>query len=117
MFTLSYSEEKNRIYIKLLNLLSEAEFEVYKTDIMNLIDNSKAGFTVLADLSPCSPAILARSDSFNIIREYGAKRGFQANALILSSESYELYNSNPRGNKNAFLTLEEAECYLDSFFQ
>lgn len=73
MFTIRYSEEKNRIYIKLNGVLSEAEFNTYKNNILDLIDNSKTGFTVLADLSSCDSAILDSSDNFNIIREYESK--------------------------------------------
>jgi hypothetical protein len=115
MFTLRYSEEKNRIYIKLLGVLSEAEFETYKNNIIDLIDHSKTGFTVLADLSVCDSAILEQSDNFNIIREYGAKRGVKANALVLSEEVNEIYNRASQGkNRNAFLTIEAAERYLDA---
>lgn len=110
MFSLSYSEEKNRIYIKLNGLLSEAEFNTYKNNIMALIDNSKAGFTVLADLSLCDSTVLANSDNFNVIREYGAKKDFKARALVLGTEAYKLYNSNLQG---AFLNIEEAEAYLN----
>ncbi len=114
MFTLRYSEEKNRIYIKLNGVLSEAEFNIYKNNILDLIDNSKTGFTVLADLSPCDSAILDSSDNFNIIREYGSKRGFKAHALVLDEKSYEIYNSTIHSsNKNIFLNIEEAESYLN----
>lgn len=115
MFTLSYSTEKNRIYIKLDGVLSSAEFETYKNNIMSLIDNSKVGFTVLADLSPCDGAILEQSNNFDIIREYGAKRGVKANALVLNDEVYEIYNKASKGKmRNAFLTIEEAQRYLDA---
>lgn len=114
MFTLSYSKEKNRIFIKLRGVLTQAEFEAYKDNIISLIDQSKAGFTVLADLSPCDSGILQQSDNFNVIREYGAKRGVKANALVLSEEAYEVYNKASQGkSRNAFLTKEEAEKYLD----
>lgn len=111
MFELRYSEEKNRIYIKLDGVLSEAEFNTYKNNIIDLIDNSKTGFTVLADLSLCDSAILDNSDNFNVIREYGAKKEFKARALVLSRESYKIYNSIPQG---IFLTIEEAENYLNT---
>ncbi|MDF2592484.1 MAG: hypothetical protein K0S75_1950 [Clostridia bacterium] len=115
MFILRYSEEKNRIYIELHNVLSQAEFEAYKSNIIAIIDNSKMGFTVLADLSTCDKSILDRSDSFNVIREYGVKRGFKANALVLGRESYDIYNRNIQGsNKHIFLTIEEAENYLNA---
>ncbi|MGB7606064.1 MAG: hypothetical protein WBL93_11385 [Lutisporaceae bacterium] len=110
MFELRYSEEKNRIYIKLNGVLSEAEFNTYKNSIINLIDNSKTGFTVLADLSLCDSTILDSSDNFNVIREYGAKKDFKARALVLNKESYKIYNSNLQG---IFLTIEEAEDYLN----
>jgi hypothetical protein len=114
MFTLNYSVEKNRIYIKLHGVLSSTEFETYKNNIISLIDNSKVGFTVLADLSQCDSAILEQSDNFNIIREYGAKRGVKANALVLNEEVNEIYNKASQGKiRNAFLTIEAAERYLD----
>lgn len=110
MFTLRYSEEKNRIYIKLNGVLSEAAFNTYKNNIIDLIDNSKAGFTVLADLSLCDSTILDSSDNFNVIREYGAKKDFKARALVLGTEAYNVYNNNLQGT---FLNIEEAEDYLN----
>jgi oligoendopeptidase F len=114
VFTLRYSDEKNRIYIKIDGALSEAEINTYKNNIIDLIDHSKMGFTVLADFSRCDRSILDNSDNFNVIREYGAKRGFKANALVLKREFYDIYCNVLVNNKNIFITIEDAENYLDT---
>ena len=115
MFFLHYSEEKNRIYIELRGELSEAEFNAYKNNIIDLIDGARPGFTVLADLSLCDRSVIENSDNFNVIREYGAKRGFKANALVLGEDAYKTYTSALKGNNNnIYYTKDEADSYLDT---
>ncbi len=114
MFSLYYSKEKNRIYISIKDTLSASEFESYKAHIMQLIDDAEPGFTVLADLSHSDRSVIEKSDNFNVIREYGAERGFRANALVLGEEAFKYFNSNAKGgNKNVFLTKEHADTYLN----
>lgn len=116
MFSLRYSKVKNRIYIKINDDLSSEAFERYKSEILSLIDDSDLGFTVLADLSDCTLSVLKSSDKFNIIRDYGASKGFKANANVLSPSHYEFYMKlSPVNKNNVFLTSNEAEEYLDTF--
>lgn len=95
--------------------LPEADFIAYRDHIITLIDGADEGFTVLADLSLCDRSVIEKSDNFNVIREHGAKRGFKANALVLSQVVFKAQRGDlSTGSKNIFLTKEEADCYLDT---
>lgn len=114
MFSLHYSKEKNRIYISIKGTLSASEFEAYKNQIMELIDSAVPGFTVLADLSHSDKLVIEKSDNFNVIREYGAEKGFHANALVLDEEGFKRFTGNDESKgKNVFLSKEHADHYLD----
>jgi hypothetical protein len=114
MFSLHYSKEKNRIYIMIQGVLSEAEFIAYRDHIVTLMDGARKGFTVLADLSLCDRSLIEKSDHFNRIREYGAKMGFKAKASVVSQEVFKAQKGDLRKDKNIFLTKEEADHYLDT---
>lgn len=115
MYKFLYCKEKNRIYISIEGALSSLEIEKYIKELIELIDNTKPGFTVLADSSKSSISFLENSAKFQVIRDYGVEKGFKNVATVLSEEARRLNDIKPfPGIKNIFNSIEAAEIFLDT---
>jgi len=115
LYTIDYSKEKNRIYVKIVGDITDEEMKSYEKEMLSIVDVTTPGFTMFADLLESDEAFLCKSGSFQSIRNYGATKGFKAASYALNSETYELHKKNPfQGIKNIFLSIAEAERFLDN---
>jgi len=115
MFNFAYCEEKNRIYINIEDDLSSSEIDAYIKGLTDLIERTRPGFTVLADLSESRISFVEKSAEFQVIRDYSIKKGFKNVATVLEAYAYKLHKGSPfPGVKNTFLCVREAEAFLDS---
>lgn len=115
MYKFSYCKEKNRIYIKIEGELSPTEIENYIKELIVLIEETRPSFTVLADLSKSSISFLKNGTKFQVIRDYGVKRGLKNVATVLGTDAFKLHEEKPfPATKNTFICVSEAEAFLDS---
>ena len=82
--------------------------------MIEIIEKTKPGFTVLADSSKSSISFLENSSKLQAARDYGVKKGFKNVATVLGADAFRLHEKNPfQGIKNTFMSLKEAEAFLD----
>lgn len=114
MYKITYSQLKNRIFIEIYGVLSPEEKDEYKRTAIATIDDAKNDFTVFVDLVHCDINVLMSSDEFQVIRDYGTKKGVKAVACVLNSYCYEMHKQKTLSSlKNVFLDANEAEIFLN----
>ncbi|MBU5592257.1 hypothetical protein KQI89_10830 [Clostridium sp. MSJ-4] len=115
MYKISYSKEKNRIYIEISGKLSETDEQDYISEMLTCLNNVEPNFTVSANLQNCDISVLDKSSNFEVIRNYGKEKKLYKVAVILSVEAFNSNLSNPfKGLNNAFNNIKDAEHYLNS---
>ena len=115
MYEISYSKEKNRIYIKISEDLCGAEEKNYIDDMINRLNNVNPNFTVCANLKGCGISVLHNSENFEVVRNYGREKKIYKVAIVLNNEVFNANLSNPSNKlSNTFKNIEDAEKYLDN---
>ncbi|WP_027632785.1 hypothetical protein [Clostridium hydrogeniformans] len=115
MYEISYSKEKNRIYIKISEDLCDAEEKKYIDDMIHCLNNVRPNFTVCANLKSCGISVLHNSGSFEVVRNYGREKKIYKVAIVLNNEIFNANLANSFNKLNdTFKNIEDAEKYLDS---
>ncbi len=112
-------ESKNRFYLTLSGLFSDAEVHEVVEHVIAELKKMKPGFTILTDISQFRPltqqGVHEAQRVGDVVRQVGGKASARVVAASASVAAIQLGRVNEAGGYRAFTcrTVEEAERLLD----
>ncbi|WP_349409364.1 SgrR family transcriptional regulator [Pseudalkalibacillus sp. SCS-8] len=115
-FLVHYDQEKNRIHIRLRELITKENVEIYKSMIIENLSKTRPGFTILMDMTDEQVNTPDVESDMQELRKLIAEKDLKAIATYTSSPYLKTYMESrleEMGPHQTFASRDKAEAYLN----